>query len=83
MVYIVNKLNTYAVSGKDLNRLTEYLFKVDEIENVRLSTGLISCLSHKARFRARSYFFNDLVENLNCCAIKYADDTVILCKERH
>ena len=80
---LLNKLNTYGVSGKELNWFTDYLFnrtQIVEIENVRSDTEPVYCGVPQGSILGPLLFivfFNDLVENLNCHVIKYADDTVI------
>ena len=80
---LLNKLNTYRVSGKELNWFTDYLFnrtQIVEIENVRSDTEPVYCGVPQGSILGPLLFivfFNDLVENLNCHVIKYADDTVI------
>ena len=80
---LLNKLNTYGVSGKELNWFTDYLFnrtQIVEIENVRPDTEPVYCGVPQCSILGPLFFivfFNDLVENLNCHVIKYADDTVI------
>ena len=80
---LLNKLNTYGVSGKELNWFTDYLFnrtRIVEIENVRSDTEPVYCGLPQGSILGPLLFivfFNDLVENLNCHVIKYADDTVI------
>ena len=80
---LLNKLNKYGVSGKELNWFTDYLFnrtQIVEIENVRSDTEPVYCGVPQGSILGPLLFivlFNDLVENLNCHVIKYADDTVI------
>ena len=83
-----NKLNTYGVSGKELNWFTDYLFnrtQIVEIENVRSVTKPVYCGVPQGSILGPLLFvvfFNDLVENLNCHVIKYAVmiQSYILCK---
>ena len=82
---LLNKLNsnTYGVSRKELNWFTDHLFyrtQIIKIENVRSDTEPVYCgVPQGSILRPLSFIvsFNDLVENLNCHVIKYADDTVI------
>ena len=80
---LLNKLSAYGVSGKELDWFTNYLFnrtQMVEIENIRSTPEPIYCGVPQGSILGPLLFivfFNDLVENLNCRVIKYADDTVV------